>query len=70
MKRCILADEWTTWNADKRTDRLFMVCPACGKSGSHITDAPSRVRPASAAADGFSRTSASADRKLAFEQGG
>jgi hypothetical protein len=35
-KKCVLRDEWRNWDAEKRSDRLFMICPACGKSGSHV----------------------------------
>jgi hypothetical protein len=35
-KKCPLKDEWRKWDKDKQSDRLFMICPACKKSGSHV----------------------------------
>lgn len=37
-KKCPLKDEWRAWPADKRQDRLFMNCPACGAYGSHVQE--------------------------------
>lgn len=37
-KRCPLREDWRTWGADKRSDRLFMSCPGCGVYGSHVAD--------------------------------
>ena len=35
-KLCRLRNEWKNWDKDKQNDRLFMICPGCGKSGSHV----------------------------------
>ena len=35
-KDCRLKDDWRNWSEEKCMDRLFMVCPACGKRGCHV----------------------------------
>lgn len=35
-KNCPLQNEWKDWSKEKRSDRIFMICPACGISGSHV----------------------------------
>lgn len=37
MKRkCPLADDWKSYSEDKKRDRLFENCPACGVYGCHV----------------------------------
>ena len=35
-KNCSLRYEWLNWSEDKKSDRLFMLCPQCKSYGSHI----------------------------------
>ena len=37
-KKCPLRNDWKKWDKDKQSDRLFMICPACGKNGSHVNE--------------------------------
>lgn len=34
--QCPLKNDWLAWSTDKRSDRLFMICPACKVRGSHV----------------------------------
>ena len=42
---CRLAGDWRGWDAQKRADRLYMACPACGQQGSHVGQAPKPRTP-------------------------
>lgn len=35
-QNCPLQNDWKNWSEDKKRDRLFMICPACKVSGSHV----------------------------------
>ena len=40
--QCPLRNDWREWDAEKRADRAFMICPACGRNGSHVNESTPR----------------------------